>query len=167
MYDDVPRTTRLEYVGDHVEGAFEFLVEQTRDEVWHHLTEPSRLGDWLAPGRIEPRTGGAVEIAFQNSGVIIDSRVTACRPQWLLEYSWSGPSEPVRLIRWELIQAAEGTRIVLTVRIPREEDAARAFAGWSAHLTMLASALTGVPTRFPFEQFKADREAYRTLLTDA
>lgn len=167
MCDDFPKTARLEYVGDHVEGALELWVEQPRDQVWFALTDPCRLADWLAPGRIEPKVGGAVEIDFQNSGVVINSRVTACRPQWLLEYSWSGPAEPARLIRWELFEAAEETKVVLTVRIPRDEDVARAFAGWSAQLTMLAATLAGASTRFPYEQFKADRESYQAQLAAA
>ena len=167
MCDDFPKTARLESAGDHVEGALELWVEEPRDQVWFALTDPARLVEWLAPGRIEARVGGAVQIDFQSSGLVIDSRVTHCQPQWLLEYSWSTPAEPVRMIRWELFEAPEGTKVVLTVRIPREEDAARTFAGWSAHLTMLAAALAGAPIRFPLEQFKAEREAYRTQLVAA
>lgn len=167
MSDDAPITARIEWALDHVEGSLELSVEQPRARVWAALTDPNRLVDWLAPGRIEPRVGGAVQIDFQASGVTIDSQVTACRPEWLLEYSWSGPGEPARMVRWELSEDPNGTKIRLTLRIPKEEDAARAFAGWSAHLTMLAAALSGAPTRFPFEQFKTERETYRTRLNAA
>jgi hypothetical protein len=52
----------------------------------------------------------------------------------------------------------------LTLRIPDNEDIARTCAGWDAHLEMLAAAMEGVPIKFPFERFKAAREAYRARL---
>jgi hypothetical protein len=48
--------------------------------------------------------------------------------------------------------------------MPADEDAGRAAAGWEAHLEMLAAALEEVPIKFPFETFKAARDAYRQEL---
>jgi uncharacterized protein YndB with AHSA1/START domain len=128
------------------------------------LTDEKSLPLWLAPGRIELRDGGAAKINFADSGAIIDSTVTALDPGYLIEYSWSAPGEPERPVRWELESAAEGTRLHLIVRTPESEDAARAAAGWEAHLEMLAASLEGVPVKFPFERFKAAREVYRAVL---
>ena len=55
--------------------------------VWAMLTEPAQMAQWLAPGRIEPERGEAVRIDFADSGIVIDSRVTAFIPGRLLEYS--------------------------------------------------------------------------------
>ncbi len=52
----------------------------------------------------------------------------------------------------------------LFVAVPEGEDAARACAGWVAHLEMLHAALFGVPMKFPFDRFKAAREAYKERL---
>ena len=52
----------------------------------------------------------------------------------------------------------------LTLLMPASEDAGRSCAGWDAHLEMLAAALAGVPIKFPFELFKAARDAYRVQL---
>jgi uncharacterized protein YndB with AHSA1/START domain len=96
---------------------------------------------------------------------VIDSEVSACEPGARLVYSWSSPGEPLRPVCWGL--AADGDaacRLTLTLITPADEDAARGAAGWEAHLEMLAAALEGVPIRFPFERFKAAREAYRSLL---
>jgi hypothetical protein len=82
----------------------------------------------------------------------------------LLTYSWSSGDEPERLLRWELDTADEGTALTLTVRLPAGEDIAKACAGFEAHLDMLAAALEGVPTRFPFERYLAARHAYQELL---
>ena len=43
-----------------------------------------------------------MRIAFEDSGVVIDSAVTAFAPLSLLEYAWSGPQEPARPLRFEL-----------------------------------------------------------------
>lgn len=133
--------------------------------VWTLLTDPARLADWLAPGSIELRPGGRARLDFTDSGTVIDSLVTAFEPGALLEYSWGGPDDPPRPVRWSLdIEGPAACRLTLTLTTPASEDAARAAAGWEAHLEMLAAALEGVPIRFPFERFKAARDAYRALL---
>ncbi len=81
----------------------------------------------------------------------------------MLEYSWSGPGEPSRPIRWELLAAPDATRLTLTLKTPADEDIARSCAGWEAHLMMLLAAIEGVPIKFPFFRFQATREAYKSL----
>ncbi len=133
--------------------------------VWALLTDPARLPQWLAPGEIELRPGGRARLDFVDSGTVIDSEVTACEPEALLEYSWSGPGEPRRPVRWSLeVEGPDACRLTLTLITPSDEDAGRAAAGWEAHLEMLAAALEGVPIRFPFERFKAARDAYRARM---
>ncbi len=146
--------------GGAVQGSFDLMVENHVDEVWSALTQPGELVNWLAPGTIEPRIGGRVRIAFQDSGRVIDSTVSAFEPMRLLEYSWSAPGEPARPIRWELEPVGPETRLVLTVTVPKDEDAGLACAGWGAHVEMLLAALAGVPTAFPRNIFKAARELY-------
>lgn len=138
-------------------------LAQPPQALWRALTEPAMLAEWLAPGRIEPVAGGAVRLDFADSGAVIDSRVTACEAGRLLEYSWSRPGEPIRPVRWRLEAEDGGTTLSLTVLTPAGEDPARACAGWEAHLAMLEAALAGAPIKFPFERFKAAREAYRPL----
>src|SRR5262249_26890713 len=104
---------------------------------------------------------------FVDSGIVIDSRVVAIAPGELIEYSWSSGDEPARPVRWMLEPQGEGCRVRLHLAVPPGEDAARAFAGWEAHLEMLEAALEGVPIRFPFESFKAARERYRQSLGES
>lgn len=133
--------------------------------VWAALTEPVRLAQWLAPGEIELHEGGRARLDFIDSGTTIDSPVSALKPGVLLEYSWSEPGEPLRPVRWELrADGPAATHLTLTLTVPSGEDAGRAAAGWEAHLEMLAAALEEVPIKFPFEHFKAARDAYRALL---
>lgn len=140
------------------------VFDHPGDAVWAALTEPERLAQWLAAGRIELREGGSAKLDFADSGIVIDSRVSAFDPGRLIEYAWSGPGEPLRPLRWELAPAGDACRLTLSVAVPEGEDAARAFAGWEAHLDMLAAALEGVPIKFPFERFKAARAAYAERL---
>ena len=140
------------------------LIDEHVDQVWAALTQPARLVQWLAPGAMDLRLGGAVKLDFVDSGIVIDSRVSALRPFHLLEYSWSGPGQPRRPVRWELEPVGPLPRLTLTLSLPSNEDMARACAGWAAHLEMLAAALAGIPIKFPFELFKAGREVYRSQL---
>lgn len=140
------------------------VFDHPQDKVWAALTQPERIVEWLAPGEIASAVGGAARLNFVDSGIVIDSRVTAYEAPRLVEYSWSGPGEPLRPLRWETAAEGEGARLTLTLRVPDGEDVARSCAGWEAHLEMLAAALEGVPIKFPFERFKATREAYKGLL---
>ena len=147
------------------EGRLERLLEHDRDAVWRMLTESQALAQWLAPGAIELRAGGTVQIDFADSGTKIESTVLALDPPRLLEYSWSSGNEPERPLRWELSAVGANTRLVLTVKLPADEDIAKACAGFDAHLEMLAAALEGVSIRFPVDLFLAAREGYRQMLS--
>lgn len=142
------------------------VLEHEQDTVWSMLTEPSRIMEWLAPGEIELRKGGSAKLNFVDSGIVIDSIVSEFAPPHLLEYSWSGPGEPVRPLRWETEANENGTRLTLTLRSPEDEDIARSCAGWEAHLMMLMAAIEGVPIKFPFDRFMSTREAYKQILQD-
>lgn len=131
-----------------------------QEVVWAMLTEPAHLAQWLAPGTIELRAGGAAKLNFIDSGIVIDSTVSTFIPMKTIAYSWSGPGEPRRPLRFDLEAAGKGTRLTMTLDIPLGEDAPRAAAGFEAHLEMLAAALEGVPIRFPFQLFKDMRAAY-------
>ena len=158
------RTVAFERRDGRVTARFGMTLENDLDEVWAALTEPSRMVNWLAPGEIDPRPGGAIKLNFVDSGIVIDSVISDIDPWRVLEYSWSGPGEPTRPIRFELEPVGAAVGLVLTLGIPAEEDAGRAAAGWAAHLEMLAAALAGAPIKFPFDVFKAARETYQARL---
>ncbi|HWF77681.1 MAG TPA: SRPBCC family protein [Caulobacteraceae bacterium] len=159
MSDDA--TAALSRNGDAVVGVMTRVSDHAPAEIWRMLTDPARLPEWLAPGRIEPRVGGAARLDFADSGTVIDSQVSTYEDGRTLEYSWSSPGEPARPVRWEIAPDGGGSRLTLTLTTPAGEDPGRACAGWEAHLEMLEAALEGVPIKFPFERFKAARDAYR------
>lgn len=154
----------------HRERGCEFRVSYRIDRdpaaLWAMLTEPDRLAEWLAPGRVDPWPGGRARIDFQESGIPIDSVVCAAEPPYLLKYSWSAGDGAERPLRWEITPVGHGARLTLTVRLPDGEDAAKACAGWDAHLQMLLAALEGVPIRFPVDHFLATRQRCQAALAE-
>jgi len=146
------------------EARLERFLEHDQQTVWAMLTDPARLPEWLAPGELSLKKGGPAKLNFPESGTIIDSTVSAIDAPRLIEYSWSGPGEPERPVRWATIAQDGSTRLILTLRIPENEDIARSCAGWEAHLQMLLAAIEGVPIKFPFDRFKATRESYKGLV---
>lgn len=141
------------------------VIEHDAAAVWKMLTDSSLLPQWLAPGELSQQKGGSAKLNFPESGTNVDSIVTAIDPPRLIEYSWSTKGEVERPLRWEVVPAPGGTQLTLTLKIPDSEDIARTCAGWEAHLEMLAAAMEGVPIKFPFDRFKAAREAYKARLT--
>lgn len=149
---------RIRRTPEGVEILLSRFLEADRESVWAMLTDTDRLKDWLAPGSLDARPGGRVQLDFSASGTTIDSVVYLCEPPELLEFSWSNGSAPERPLRWVLHPEAEGTRLYLTVRVPHGEDVAKTAAGWDAHLEMLMAALAGVPISFPVARFKQTRQ---------
>jgi uncharacterized protein YndB with AHSA1/START domain len=158
---------RIVSKNDRHEIRIERLFSCAPGQIWERLTKPARLAEWLAPGRIEQRLGGTAKLDFADSGIAIDSTVTALQIPFVLEYSWSSPGQPARPLRFENAIAPGGTRLALTVSIPASEDAPRTAAGFEAHLEMLAAALEGVPIKFPFPLFKELRGAYQATMPSA
>lgn len=156
---------RIRRLDDGAEGQLQRIIEHPPADVWRMLTEPQGLAQWLAPGTIELRQGGAVRIDFADSGTLIESTVLALEPERLLEYSWSSGEQPERPLRWTLNPVERGTQLVLTVRLPAGEDIAKACAGFEGHLEMLVAALEGVPIHFPVDLFLQARKAYQAMLT--
>lgn len=133
-------------------------------DVWAMATDPAKFPLWLAPGSIEMKQGGAVNIDFEDSGFAINSTVKEFKDGEVIAYSWSSGDEPERLLRF--VVAAEGTGVKLTLEVstPAGEDPAKACAGFEAHLEMFSAALAGVPMKFPFNHFVAARTAYSEQL---
>lgn len=161
---DATELGTISHVGNRFEARIERTLEHDQEAVWRMLTDASLLPQWLAPGSLSLSRGGAAKLNFPESGTNVESIVTEVDPPRLIQYSWSGPGEPDRPLRWEAIATQGGTRLSLTLAIPDSEDIARTCAGWDAHLEMFAAAMEGVPIKFPFDRFKAAREAYRSRI---
>ncbi len=162
MADD-SELAKIRRLGNNFEATITRTFDHDVPALWAMLTDSAKLPLWLAPGELALRKGGEAKLNFPESGINVDSLITSIEPPRLIEYSWSSFGQPLRPLRWEVSPAAGGAQVTLTLRIPENEDIARTCAGWDAHLDMLAAALEGVPIKFPFERFKAAREAYKTV----
>jgi uncharacterized protein YndB with AHSA1/START domain len=141
------------------------LMDVTVKDVWRMLSQESERIKWLAPGTIDLFAGGRAKLDFKDSYVEVDSAVTRCEINKVLEFSWSSGQDPMRPICFEIAGQEDGScKLTLTVSIPDTEVVARSCAGWEAHLTMLQAALAGVPCKFPLDRFKASREYFDTQL---
>ena len=164
MSDDNEALGTIIRTGAQFEAHLERTLGHSQDAVWQMLTDPDKMVEWLAPGEIELRQGGAAKLNFTDSGIVIDSIVSAYDAPRLLEYSWSGPGEPLRPLRWETEAVDGGCRLTLSLKVPADEDVARSCAGWEAHLMMLLAAIEGISIKFPFERFQATRQSYNEML---
>ena len=163
-------------VGGQYVLRFERHLKHPVEKVWAALTEPERRGEWLAPGPIELRPGGQVELTIADAptsraGTGLNGIVRTADPARRLECIWTteaGTEEPVR---WELFPEADGTRLVLTHTVRRpislgfgldvqnsvmESRLAGSLAGWHGHLDRLPLLLDGQPVVYSLADW-ADR----------
>jgi uncharacterized protein YndB with AHSA1/START domain len=162
MSDTDIEAVEVERRGDRATATMVRHFEDPPAELWVALSDPGVRVNWLAPGEIDLRVGGRARLDFIDSGLVIDSEVTACDPGRVLEFSWGTPKDPLRPVRFEIAAADDGgADMTVTLDMPADDDVGRSCAGWSAHLEMLAATLAGAPIKFPFERFKAARDTYR------
>ncbi len=141
------------------------IADASASDIWRMLATEQERVKWLAPGTIDLFAGGRARLDFQDSYVVVDSAVTSCERNKVLEFSWSGGNDPLRPIRFEIEELETGgCQLTLIVSIPDDEVVARSCAGWEAHLTMLQAALAGVSVKFPLDRFKASREFFDQTL---
>jgi uncharacterized protein YndB with AHSA1/START domain len=144
---------------------FERLLPGTPEEVWSALTDPERIGRWLATvgsGRIEP--AGSFELLMGDGpDGVVSCRVTAFRPPALLAFTWDYPGGPPSVVRIELRPGAAGTLLVFDHAGLAGPGAGYA-AGWHAHLDALAGEVRGSAPELSWEErFENLLPAYREL----
>ncbi|MCD6075712.1 MAG: ATPase [Rhodospirillales bacterium] len=124
---------------------FERVLPGPVDRVWRFLTETENLA-WLGGGTIEPREGGAVDIAQGH----IRGVVTQWRPPHVLAFTWNvmAPGEkhsafPESYVTWELKDEGSNVRLTLTHRPILEGFESQTMMGWHTILDMLDAQLHG------------------------
>ena len=126
--------------GERCAVGFRRLYDFTAEELWAALTDPERLGRWLAQApRFDREAGGYVELVFgAGSG---DQRASGRILTWdephVLEYEWRFPGEDDSIVRFELQPQEFGTLLVLDHRQLGRAAGAGYGAGWHAHLDAL------------------------------
>ena len=123
---------------------FERQLEFSPEEVWAALTEPARLGEWLAQANVVPGTQGSITLDFGEGGNET-GLITAWDPPSLLAYEWNFVGEAPSHVRWELAAVDDGSATRLTLEHTRlTPEASPGYgAGWHAHLDQLEGHLAG------------------------
>ena len=127
--------------GERCAVAFRRLYDFTAEELWSALTDPDRIGRWLATAaRFDREAGGQVELVFGDwSG---DQRACGRILTWdeprVLEYEWRFPGEDESIVRFELHPQEFGTLLVLDHRQLGRAAGSGYGAGWHAHLDALS-----------------------------
>ena len=74
---------------------YDFELAAPVEKVWHLLTDPARVAQWLLPQPDEPE--GEVELQLATS-----------RPPHYVAYHWQGEGEAPSLVSFELRTAPDG-----------------------------------------------------------
>lgn len=137
---------QLRLEGDRRGVRFERRYEASPEEVWSALTEPERLGRWLADvAELELRVGGRFLLRWSESDGTqkTDGTVLALEHGRLLELNWTYPGEPDSTARFELRPERDGTILVLDHRGLPPAAIGGYGAGWHSHLDSLEAHLAG------------------------
>ncbi|MFJ6132349.1 SRPBCC family protein [Janibacter terrae] len=139
----------------HVEDVYDTDI----DDLWDAITEPARLGRWVASVEGDLRPGGLFRASF-TSGWDGGGRVEVCEaPHRLLLTMEPGAADETTI---EAVLSAQGggTRLVVEERGIPVEQAPDHGAGWQAHLEDLRAVLDGrVPGSWS-QRWAALRPAY-------
>ena len=91
------------------------VYPQPPDRVWHALTDPAQLAQWLMPNDFAPRLGHRFTFRDRR-GPAIRCEVIALEESRRLVYTWQrGSEEPLSVVTWSLEPISGGaTRVPLT-----------------------------------------------------
>ncbi len=147
---------------DRLAVRFERRYPATPAEVWSAVTEPERVGRWLAPlAMLDERR---YRLDF-GDGHTTEGEVLVCEPPRLLTVTWEFTGEPVSRVAVEVRADGDGALLVLDhTRLPQDQGAGYG-AGWEAHLATLEAQLTGAVAPDWDDRFSALLPAYRDRLT--
>jgi len=155
---------------------FERLLPGPIERVWSYLVEADKRAKWLCGGETELKTGGHVDMLFQNSRlsgqyrdmpekVTFSGTVTRCEPPHVLAHTWDY-EDTASEVRYELSEEGDHVRLVLThSKLTGRDEMQSVCGGWHTHLDILIDVLNGVEPQ-PFWKVHTALEAeYAERLT--
>jgi len=104
-------------------------------KVWNAISEADEVGRWWAPGEIDPREGGRVQLGADGEnceeGFPLEGTIKVFQPPHILEYTWNEGYEPAMgMVRFDLVEVDENTTELTLVQIVPAKDVIQAAAGW-------------------------------------
>lgn len=164
---------------------FKRLFPGPIERVWDYLTDSEKRGKWLAPGKMELRIGGQVELNFNHAnlsenddpipekyeqyreGSTMLGRITSLDPPRLLSYTWGEESGGESEVTFKLTAEEDKVLLELTHRqLGDSKDILISVgAGWHTHLSILADKLENKePKGFWSVHTKLEEEYEKRLL---
>jgi uncharacterized protein YndB with AHSA1/START domain len=128
--------------GDRAVVEFERTIDAVIDTVWDLIATGDGLAKWLAPSTVDLRIGGELDIDFGEDG-LAGGLIIDLVPGQVLEYHWMFPGEPDSILRLELEDLGDSTRVRLRHRLLPHDQSVGYGAGWHAHLDQLAAVAGG------------------------
>jgi uncharacterized protein YndB with AHSA1/START domain len=129
---------------DEVKGAVreEDVYDTDIADLWSALTDPRRLGRWIAIVEGDLRTGGHIQARFTStwSGA---GRIDICEPPRHLLVTMEPGTADETVIEAVLSSVEAQTRLVIEQRGLLLADLPGRGAGWQAHAEELAAYLSG------------------------
>jgi uncharacterized protein YndB with AHSA1/START domain len=129
---------------DQIDVRFERHYPRPVETVWSALTEPERLADWMGASNVEPRVGGRFDMMVDGPHPMT-GRVRVWEPPHVLEFTFSNTHAPDSIVRYELMQEGDGTRLIFTHQGMPYANSALMLPGWHDFLGRLGKLLEGQP----------------------
>jgi len=145
----------------------EHTFRTTPDDLWEAVTDPERLGRWMAPTVLDGPAGVGCRyvIDFGADGTS-SGAVTRCEAPRRYEVTWELVGEPDSVVLVEVDEGPDGAVLRIDhTRLPADQAHGHA-AGWQAHLTGLGALLEGGPAPAWDELFGGLLPAYRATYPD-
>lgn len=102
-------------------------------EVWAAITTPGELALWWECEVLEPREGGRIRRAEAG----LDGTVKVMQAPYIFEFTWDDRGQPPGLVRFDLVEIAEGETLVTLVQYIPASQILGATAGWHEILERL------------------------------
>ena len=106
-------------------------------DVWAVLTEPESVTRWLGHAGGRFATGQEVELSRDGDVESVVARVRELNPERVLELDWHPRGEPPSVVRIELSEEPDGTKLVLDHRRLDERACLRHASRWRRRLEEL------------------------------
>jgi uncharacterized protein YndB with AHSA1/START domain len=93
---------------------FEFVYPHPPERVWHALTDPAAVAQWLMPNNFEPKLGHKFQFRTKprpGFDGVVQCEVTQLDPPRRLAYSWAGGGLGTS-VTFALERVPEGTRLI-------------------------------------------------------
>jgi uncharacterized protein YndB with AHSA1/START domain len=132
------------------------------DDLWSAITDPRRLGRWIAQVEGDLRVGGEFRATF-TSGWSGTGVVETCSAPSVLRVRTQQPGEPETTMEALLSAEGERTRLVIEERgLPLAEYADHG-AGWQAHAEDLHAHIAGTEPSDWVQRWRELSAAYFAL----